>query len=105
MAPPNYRRAFWKSRHHVWLALLTLGLGFASGEPLGLLAGATLYALGLVFIPDAGFFRRAIDARATASLDSAAAAQLAEFQKQQEQTLASLSTARRTRHAQLVAGA
>ncbi|MEO5960554.1 MAG: hypothetical protein ABIZ49_13030 [Opitutaceae bacterium] len=103
MDQPHYRRAFWKSRHHVWLALLTLGLGFASGQPLGLLAGATLYALGLVFLPDAGFFRRAIDARTTASLDSAAAAQLAEFQKQQEQLLASLSTARRTRYAQLVA--
>jgi hypothetical protein len=101
--PPNYRRAFWTSRHHLWLALLTLGLGFASGEPLGLIAGATVYALGLVFLPDAAFFRRAIDAQENAIRDSAAAAQLATFQKEQETLLARLSTGRRTRHNQLVA--
>lgn len=98
----NYRRAFWTSRHHMWLALLTLGLGFASGEPLGLFAGATLYALGLVFVPDFAFFRRAIDARAQTADATAAAAQLIAFQKQHETLLAGLSTGRRSRHAQLV---
>ena len=101
--PPNYRRAFWNSRHHLWLALLTLGLGFASGEPLALIAGATVYALGLVYWPDSGLFRRAIDARETALRDSAATAQLAAFQQQQEALLARLSMGRRTRHQQLVA--
>jgi hypothetical protein len=102
-SPPNYRRAFWISRHHAWLALLTLGLGFASGEPLGLFAGATLYALGLVFVPDFTFFRRAIDARAQSAHATEAAAQLIAFQKQHETLLAGLSTGRRSRHAQLVA--
>lgn len=101
--PTNYRRAFWTSRHHLWLALLTLGLGFASGHPLGLIAGATVYALGLVFLPDTAFFRRAIDARETALRDSAAAAQFAEFEKQQSALLARLSSSRRTRYNQLVA--
>lgn len=100
--PPNYRRAFWTSRHHLWLALLTLGLGFASGEPFGLIAGATAYALGLVFLPDTGFFRRAIDARENAARDSAAAAQAAEFQQQLEAHLARLSQGRRARYQQLV---
>ena len=101
--PPNYRRAFWTSRHHLWLALLTLGLGFASGHPLGLIAGATVYALGLVFLPDAGFFRRAVDASENAVRDSAVAAQLAEFQQRQQTLLAGLSAGRRTRYNQLVA--
>lgn len=101
--PPNYRRAFWTSRHHVWLALLTLGLGFASGYPLALFAGATLYALGLVFVPDLAFFRRAIDARAQAIRDAETAAQLSSFQQQHDALLAALSTGRRTRHTQLVA--
>ena len=101
--PPNYRRAFWTSRHHAWLALLTLGLGFATGEPLALLAGATFYALGLVFLPDFTFFRRAVDARAQVAGATAAAAQLAVFQQQQDALLANLSAARRTRHTQLVA--
>ena len=103
-APPtNYRRAFWKSRHHLWLAVLTLGLGFASGEPLGLLAGATLYALGLVYLPDAGFFRRSIDSHTQGQRDLEAAARLAEFQQQQDRVLADLSPARRQRHVQLAA--
>lgn len=101
--PPNYRRAFWTSRHHAWLALLTLGLGFATGTGLGLLAGTTLYLLGLVFVPDLAFFRRAIDARAQAATATEAAAQLAAFQKQQESLLANLSTGRRARYTQLVA--
>ena len=101
--PPNYRRAFWTSRHHLWLGIITLGLGFASGEPLGLLVGATAYALGLVFLPDAAFFRRAIDARQNETRDSAVAAQLAAFQQEQEKLLSNLSTGRRTRYNQLVA--
>lgn len=104
MSPPtNYRRAFWTSRHHLWLALLTFGLGFASGEPLGLIAGATVYALGLVFLPDTGFFKRAIDARENATRDSAAAAELAEFQARQQKLLTGLSTGRRTRYEELTA--
>jgi hypothetical protein len=103
MSSPNYRRAFWTSRHHVWLGIITLGLGFATGEPLGLLAGATAYALGLVFLPDTGFFRRAIDARQNETRDSAVAAQLAAFQQEQEKLLTGLSALRRTRYNQLVA--
>jgi hypothetical protein len=99
--PPSYRRAFWTSRHHLWLAVLTLGLGFATGEALGLLVGATLYALGLVFLPDMAFFRRAIDSGAQAVQNTETAAQLAAFQEQQQQLLQSLSTARRTRYHQL----
>ncbi len=99
---PNYRRAFWTSRHHAWLGICTLGLGFATGEPLGLIGGAVAYVLGLIFLPDAGFFRRAIDARENLTRDTAAAAQLAVFQEQQQKLLAGLSTVRRTRYQQLV---
>lgn len=98
-----YRRAFWTSRHHAWLGILTLGLGFLSAEPLGLLIGAVAYAIGLIFIPDAAFFRRTIDAREHATRDNAAASELAVFQQQQEKMLASLSQGRRTRYEQLVA--
>ena len=101
--PPNYRRAFWKSRQHAWLGILTLGLGFLTGEPFGLLVGGTLYALGLVFVPDFAFFRRAIDARERAAEDSATAAELATFQQEQEKLLDEISGARRTRYNQLVA--
>ena len=96
-SPPNYRRLFWTSRHHLWLALLTVGLGFASGQPLGLLAGATLYAVGLVFGPDLPFFRRSVTAKQDAIREQEAAAQLVAFQKEHERLSAALSPARRTR--------
>lgn len=99
----SYRRAFWTSRHHAWLGILTLGLGFASGEPLGLIAGAVAYVLGLIFLPDAAFFRRAIDARENLTRDTAAAAQLSAFQEQQQKLLTGLSQGRRQRYEQLVA--
>jgi hypothetical protein len=103
LSPTNYRRAFWKSKQHAWLALSTVGLGFASGEPLGLLIGATLYTLGVVFVPDLGIYRRVIDARNIASRRTDAAVQLAAFQQQQERLFTSLSAARRERYAELVA--
>ncbi len=99
----NYRRAFWTSRHHAWLALLTLGLGFASGSLLGLLGGVTLYALGLVFVPDFAFFRRAVDARTQSAEALTAAAELAAFREKHAALLAHLSAGRRSRHDQLVA--
>lgn len=98
-----YRRAFWTSRHHAWLGLFTLGLGFATGEPLGLIAGAVAYVLGVIFLPDAAFFRRAIDAHENLTRDTAAAAQLAAFQEQQQKILAGLSHGRRQRYEHLVA--
>lgn len=94
----SYRRAFWKSRHHLWLALATLGLGFASGEPLGLLIGATAYVIGLIFLPDAAFFRRFVDQRENAEQERETTTKWAEFQAQQQRLMSTLSVARRTRY-------
>lgn len=98
---PSYRRAFLKSRTHLWLILLTLGLGFASGQALGLLLGAVLYALGWVYLPDAGFFKRGIDALSQAEQDKAEATAWAEFQAQHDKVLHSLTTSRQTRYKEL----
>jgi len=98
---PSYRRLFWKSRHHLWLGLLTVGLGFASGQPLALIAGVTMYALGLVFLPDSGFFRRSVDARREAELARESAAELAAFQKEFDRLSSGLSSGRQAKYAQL----
>src|ERR1051325_4677357 len=51
---PNYYLEFLKSPAHAWIALGTLGLGFAvpvaSGT--GLMAGAAAYALAWIYVPD-----------------------------------------------------
>lgn len=101
--PPNHRRAFWKSSPHVWLGLLTLGLGFASGEPLGLLLGGVAYALGWVYLPDSGWFRRRVDDQRRAADLLAEQARSAAFQQQREQLLTALSADRRRRYQTLIA--
>lgn len=100
-SPPSYRRQFWKSRHHLWLGLLTVGLGFASGQPLALVAGVTLYALGLVFLPDSSWFKRSVDARVDAARAKEAAVQLADFQKEFDRVSSSLSGTRQTKYTQI----
>ena len=59
--PPNYHREFLKSPQHAALGLLTLGAGFMSGMILPLIAGATVYTLGWIYLPDLPFFRRWVD--------------------------------------------
>ena len=97
----SYRKAFLKSRHHVWLALLTIGLGFASGQPLLLLAGLTAYALGWVYLPDAAFFRRGVDDRIRKDQEKVEAEKWAEFLARHQKLLSALSVARRTRYTEL----
>ena len=53
---PNYHREFLKSPQHAALGLLTLGAGFMSGMILPLIAGATIYTLGWIYLPDLPFF-------------------------------------------------
>ncbi|MBC8008798.1 MAG: hypothetical protein H7067_01715 [Burkholderiales bacterium] len=100
--PPAYRRLFWRGAEHLWLAVATLGLGFASGEPLGLLIGGVVYALGHVYLPDSGWFRRRVDARLGAIEAAEAARRAAEFAAQRVQLLDNLSAERRRRYQALM---
>lgn len=56
-------KAFAKSPHHAWLALLTLGAGVASLSLIGAVLGLSAYALGWIYLPDSLWFRRVLDAR------------------------------------------
>jgi hypothetical protein len=100
---PNYRSEFLKSPHHVALGLLTLGVGFISGEILPLIVGATLYALGWVHIPDMTFFRNWVDRRFELARNVAAQAQVNDFVKRRDALLATLSPGRRGRYESLAA--
>jgi hypothetical protein len=98
---PDYRKEFYKSPHHAALGLLTLGVGFMTGSILPLIVGGTLYALGLVHLPDMGFFRRWVDRRGESARREAAQAQLASFCRRRDSLLATLSPARRGRYESL----
>jgi hypothetical protein len=95
------RREFLKSPHHAMLAVATLGLGFATGEPLYLILGAATYVLGWVYIPDLPFFRHWVEAKQKEQLDAAAAGEVASFKAKRDQALAALTNSRRQRYAVL----
>jgi hypothetical protein len=63
-------RAFLQSPHHAVMALGTLGAGFATGEPLYFVAGATAYVLGWVYLPDMRFFQQWLEKRASAQTNA-----------------------------------
>ena len=92
------RSAFLKSPHHAYLALLTLGVGFMTGEPLYLLIGATAYVLGWVYLPDMPLFRGWIERKKNAAKEAAARAEVAGFVKRRDALLASLQPRLRERY-------
>lgn len=100
---PSYRKRFFKSPHHAWFGMLTLGLGFVLSAfmPLAFLIGATAYVLGWIYLPDLAFFRRWVDQRAQADQQAVAQAQVAEFVKQRDAALAALAASRRDKYGAL----
>jgi hypothetical protein len=100
---PNYRGEFLKSPHHASLGLLTLGLGFVSGNPLGLIAGATCYALGWIYLPDLPFFRGWVNRRREAAKRAEEEQKIAGFIRRRDALLDSLSPSRRERYSRLAA--
>src|SRR5512135_1487719 len=99
---PNYRGEFLRSPHHAALGLLTLGLGFLSAQVLGLIAGATLYVLGWIYLPDFGLFRRWVDRRREGSKRADEAQKVADFTQRRDALLRSLTPQRRERYGRLV---
>src|SRR5882762_9280814 len=95
---PEYRKQFFTSPHHIVMGLLTLGLGFMSAELLPLIAGATAYSLGWIYLPDLPFFRRWVDRRHDAAKRAAAMAQVADFVKRRDTLLGCLTGSRRQRY-------
>src|SRR5690349_10091118 len=94
---PNYHREFLKSPQHAALGLLTLGAGFMSGMALPLIAGATLYTLGWIYLPDLPFFRRWVDHRHEGAKRTEEAQKVGDFLKRRETLIASLLPERRAR--------
>src|SRR6187549_1846583 len=100
---PNYRSEFFKSPHHAALGLLTLGIGFLAANALSLIVGGTLYALGWVYLPDMGFFRRWVDRRHEKARRALDEQKIAAFVQRRDALIASLSPSRRERYSRLAA--
>jgi hypothetical protein len=98
---PNYRFEFLKSPHHAALGLLTIGLGFLSAELLPLIAGATIYALGWIYLPDFPFFHRWVDRRKDSAKKGFDEQKVAEFVRRRDAVIASLDYPCRERYGRL----
>lgn len=103
MPEPDYRREFRRSPHHLWLAILTLGLGILSAEPLGLVLGVTGYALGWIYLPDMPFFKRWLHRRNEREERKKALEEKVAFVRRRDAQLGKLSAARRARYDELAA--
>jgi hypothetical protein len=99
--PPSYHREFLRSPHHAALGLLTLGVGFMSGMVLPLIAGATVYTLGWIYLPDLPLFRRWVDRRREAAKRGEEAQKVADFVRRRDALIGSLSSQRRERYVRL----
>lgn len=95
------RRAFARSPHHLWLAILTLGLGLLSAEPLGLILGATAYLLGWIYLPDTRWFGQWVRRQAELEEQRRAMAQASAFATRRQTLLASLPREARQRYEEL----
>lgn len=98
---PKYHAEFLKSPYHAALGLLTLGAGFMSGMILPLIAGATVYALGWIYLPDMPFFRRWVDRRHDNSKRAAEMQKVADFVQRRESLVNCLAPNRRERYRRL----
>jgi hypothetical protein len=87
-------RAFAKSPHHAWLALLTLGAGLAMLAPIPAIAGAALYALGWIYLPDSKIFNNWL-ARRSGAADGQ---KLQQFIQQRARIYDDLRTTAKTRY-------
>jgi DNA repair exonuclease SbcCD ATPase subunit len=97
------RGAFLSSPHHAALALATLGLGAATGEPLFFIMGFVAYVLGWIYVPDLPLFQSWMQKRLGSEERSAAAKELADFGARRKKLLDSLTHSRRTRYHGLAA--
>ncbi|MFT3829799.1 MAG: hypothetical protein QM691_08855 [Opitutaceae bacterium] len=94
----DYLKAFLKSGDHAALALLTLGVPFATGLPLVLVIGAALYVVGWVYLPDRPGFRAKVDARAATAGEQQDAAALVSLQAERTRLFAQLNDSARRRY-------
>ncbi|MCU0613160.1 MAG: hypothetical protein MUE60_15410, partial [Candidatus Eisenbacteria bacterium] len=102
MTEPNYRREFARSPHHIWLAILTLGLGLLSVEFLGLILGVTGYTLGWIYLPDMPFFKKWLRRRSEGAERKKALEEMVSFVRRRDAQLGRLSPVRRERYDDLV---
>ncbi|MCW1922405.1 hypothetical protein OKA05_07555 [Luteolibacter arcticus] len=92
-------KVFAKSPHHLWLGLLTLGVGLATVNGIGMIAGLAAYALGWIYLPDSRLFKNWLATRKQGD----EGAKLRQFLFQRRQIYDALRSSTRARYDNLAA--
>lgn len=87
----SYRKEFFKSPQHVYMALCTIGAGMVSGQYLGVAIGLAAYALGWIYLPDTNYFKKKVDDKETESKKAEEEAKAEAFRIKQAKILSSLN--------------
>ncbi len=97
---------FLRSTPHLWFVLGVLGASLVSAEIVNPIAslvfGATLYALGLVYLPDSPFFKRYLSRQTEKLRRESEEKKLSAFRAVRDAQIISLSDTRRARYDELV---
>ena len=97
----NFFQRFIKSPHHLWLAGLTLGLGFLSANALVFLIGAGLYALGWIYLPDLSIYKNWVKGKMDGLAQAADNEKIQAFVARRTSLINQLSMERRNRYQEL----
>jgi hypothetical protein len=97
----NNAKKFLKSPHHLWLLGMTVGVGFVSANPLIFLAGVALYAVGWIYLPDMGIFRRWVGQHMDRIALAKSQAQVQAFKERRQALIAELTQQRLRRYLDL----
>lgn len=99
----NYHKEYLKSPEHLWTAVGTIGGGLAVGNVVGLLVGVAAYAISWIYVPDMGFFRKKVDAKADALTLQEQDAQADAFRARRDAMREALSGESQARYNELAA--
>ena len=97
----NSFKRFLKSPHHMWLAGLTLGLGFRSANIVIFGVAVGLYVLGWVHLPDTGMYKNWVKGHLDGLAKIADNAQVQAFVARRTSLIRQLSPERRSRYQEL----
>lgn len=85
------------------MAVLTLGLGFAAGNGLGLIIGAAAYALGWIYLPDSKLFKGWVDGKNASQLAQNEQQEMLQFLNRRNRMISGLGALQRQRYQELSA--
>lgn len=95
-------KQFLKSPHHLWLAGLTLGIGFISANIFVFAVTAAIYALGWIYLPESPLFKKWVQQHLDVIQNATSQQQVEAFMQKRKQLVNRLDSDDREKYDDLV---